>query len=295
MSHKIGLKVGLPFSLIMLAMLVFFQVDVTEYVIITEFGAPKRVISEGGLFAKLPDPIQSVIRLDRRMQLFNATETEYLTKDKKNILVQPYAIWSVSDPLLFYKSVKTQEGANLRLADILTSEMGALLGRYELSELVTTQTERTMLSNLNKEATRLVADKVAAYGYSVKDIRLKMINFPEANRKSVFQRMRAERQQIARQLRSEGTEEATKIRAAADAEKTTILSASAREAEKIRGNGEAEAIKIYAAAYGKDPQFYKYLRSLESYEKIITDGTTLILPSDSELLKYINAKENTLR
>lgn len=276
-------------------MLVFFQVDVTEYAIITEFGAPKRVISEGGLFAKLPDPIQSVIRLDRRMQLFNATETEYLTKDKKNILVQPYAVWSVSDPLQFYKSVKTQEGANLRLADILTSEMGALLGRYELSELVTTQAERTMLSQLSIEATRLVADKVVAYGYSVKDIRLKMINFPEANRKSVFQRMRAERQQIARQLRSEGTEEATKIRATADAEKTTILSASAREAEKIRGNGEAEAIKIYAAAYGKDPQFYKYLRSLESYEKIITDGTTLILPSDSELLKYINAKETTLR
>lgn len=295
MSYKNGLKIGLPFSLIILAMLVFFQVDVTEYAIITEFGAPKRVISEGGLFAKLPDPIQSVIRLDRRMQLFNATETEYLTKDKKNILVQPYAVWSVSDPLQFYKSVKTQEGANLRLADILTSEMGALLGRYELSELVTTQAERTMLSQLSIEATRLVADKVVAYGYSVKDIRLKMINFPEANRKSVFQRMRAERQQIARQLRSEGTEEATKIRATADAEKTTILSASAREAEKIRGNGEAEAIKIYAAAYGKDPQFYKYLRSLESYEKIITDGTTLILPSDSELLKYINAKETTLR
>jgi len=294
-SYKNGLKIGLPFSLIILAMLVFFQVDVTEYAIITEFGAPKRVISEGGLFAKLPDPIQSVIRLDRRMQLFNATETEYLTKDKKNILVQPYAVWSVSDPLQFYKSVKTQEGANLRLADILTSEMGALLGRYELSELVTTQAERTMLSQLSIEATRLVADKVVAYGYSVKDIRLKMINFPEANRKSVFQRMRAERQQIARQLRSEGTEEATKIRATADAEKTTILSASAREAEKIRGNGEAEAIKIYAAAYGKDPQFYKYLRSLESYEKIITDGTTLILPSDSELLKYINAKETTLR
>jgi len=292
---KKSLFVGLPVMAIVLVTLVFFTVDMTEYAIVTQFGAPQRVIMEPGLSAKLPDPVQSVIKLDRRVQLYDSPEIEYLTKDKKNILVQAYAVWTISDPLLFYKSVKTLEGASVRLTDIVTSDLGSILGRYELPELVTTQSEQTKLDELSLEATKLIASRVSAYGYVISDVRLKMINFPEANRKSVFQRMRAERQQIARQLRSEGTEEATKIRAAADAERTTILSASMRDAEAIRGEGEAKAIRIYAAAYGKDPQFYKFLRSLEAYDKVITEGTTLILPSNSELFKYLNPDANALR
>jgi membrane protease subunit HflC len=122
-----------------------------------------------------------------------------------------------------------------------------------------------------------------------------MLNFPEANRQSVFQRMRAERERIARQLRSEGAEEATKIRAEADATRTTTLSEAQREAERIRGEGEAEAIRIYAEAFGQDPEFYQFLRTLESYDKVINTGTTLILPADSELLKYLNSNGNIVQ
>lgn len=295
MTIKRGLSIGIPALAFLATTLIFFTVDVTEYTIVTQFGAPVKVIEEPGLFAKIPDPIQSLIRLDRRLQIFNGAETEFLTKDKKNILVQAYATWRISDPLQFFKSVRNGSGANLRLADIMTSDLGAIIGRYELVDMVTTQLGQTKLPALSEEATKLISGRVKPYGYEVTDVRLKMLNFPEANRKSVFQRMRAERQQIARQLRSEGTEESTKIRAAADAERTTLLSAAARDAEKLRGQGEAEAARIYSAAYGKDPQFYKFLRSLESYDKVINEGTTLILPSNSELLKYLNPDGSALR
>lgn len=265
-----------------------FQVDTTEYVIVTQFGQPVRAITRPGLYVKWPDPIQSVIRLDRRVQLYNVSQTEFLTRDKKNILVEAYATWQVEDPIQFFKSVRDPIGANTRLADILSSELGVALSQYDLTNLVTTEVETMQLPAMTAQATQQVAQRTAPYGFNVTDVRLKMLNFPEANRQSVFQRMRAERERIARQLRSEGTEEATKIRAEADAERTTILSEAQREAERIRGEGEAEAIRIYAEAFGQDPEFYQFLRTLQAYDKVINSGTTLILPADSELLKYLN-------
>lgn len=268
--------------------LVFFQVDTTEYAIVTQFGQPVRAITEPGLSTKLPDPVQSVIRLDKRVQIYNLPQTEFLTQDKKNILVEAYATWQVNDPLQFFKSVRDTTGANTRLADILASELGVALGQYELTTLVTTDANTMQLPTMVAEVTQRVDQRTTPYGFRVADVRLKLLNFPEANRQSVFQRMRAERSRIARQLRSEGTEEATKIRAAADAERTTIRSEAQREAERLRGEGEAEAIRIYAKAFGQDPEFYRFLRSLQAYDKVFTNGTTLILPADSELLKYLN-------
>ena len=133
-----------------------------------------------------------------------------------------------------------------------------------------------------------VDGRTAQYGFAVTDVRLKLITYPEANQASVFQRMRAERERIARQLRSEGAEEAAKIRAGAETEAATIRAEAEREAQTIRGQADAEAIRIYAEAYGKDETFYRFLRTLQSYDKFIDDGTTLILPADSELLQFLN-------
>ena len=268
--------------------LMLFQVDTTEYAIVTQFGRPVRAITESGLYVKLPEPVQSVIRLDRRVQVYNLPQTEFLTKDKKNILVEAYATWRVSDPVQFFKSVRDPAGAGTRLADIVASELGVALGQYELTSLVTIDANTMQLPAMMAQVTEQADGRTAAYGFGVADVRLKLLNFPEANRQSVFQRMKAERERIARQLRSEGTEEATKIRAAADTQRTTILSEAQREAESIRGEGEAEAIRIYAESFGQDPEFYQFLRTLQAYDKIISDGTTLILPADSELLKYLN-------
>lgn len=284
-KYLFGIIVGI---LLVLSTLVLFQVDSTQYAIVTQFGNPVRSITEPGLYAKLPDPFQNLIQLDRRIQIHNLTQTEFLTKDKKNILVEAYATWNIDDPIQFYKSVRDTQGASSRLSDILTSELGVALSQYELTNLVTTDSEQMQLDQMLAGLTEKTDERTRDYGFTVADVRLKQLNFPEANRQSVFQRMRAERQQIARQLRSEGTEEATKIRAEADAEKTTTLSKAQEEANRITGEGEAEAIRIYAQAFGKDPAFYQFLRTLESYDKVINDGTTLILPSNSELLKYLN-------
>ena len=271
-----------------LVLLVVFQINTTEYAIVSQFGQPVRSITEPGLYAKLPDPFQSVIRLDRRTQIHNLSETELLTRDKKNILVEAYATWQVDDPVQFYKSVRDAQGASARLSDILTSELGVALGQYNLTNLVTTDSKMMKMSEMTEKLTKQTNARTTVYGFTVTDVRLKQLNFPEANRQSVFQRMRAERQQIARKLRSEGTEEATKIRAEADGEKTTLLSKATEESNRIKGEGEAESIRIYAQAYGQNPDFYQFLRTLESYDKIINKGTTLILPSDSQLLKYLN-------
>lgn len=270
------------------SLLVLFQVDNTQYAIVTQFGNPVRTITSPGLYAKLPDPLQNIIRLDRRVQVYNVPEKEFLTKDKKNILVEAYATWRIENPVQFFKSVRDAQGASARLSDILTSELGVALSQYELANLVSTNVEQIELSKMLEQLSKQTDERTRAYGFQVSDVRLKQLNFPESNRQSVFQRMRAERQQIARQLRSEGAEEATKIRADADAEKTTLLSKAQEEANRVKGEGEAEAITIYARAFGQDPAFYQFLRTLESYDKIINKGTTLILPSDSELLKFLN-------
>lgn len=279
---------GLLALVLIVGNLAVFQVDTTQYAIVTQFGNPVRSLTSPGLYFKLPDPLQNVMKLDRRLQIHNLTETEFLTKDKKNILVEAYATWRIKDPVLFFKSVGDTDGANNRLADILTSELGVTLSQYELTNLVTTEAGSMKLSEMSEQATRQTAQKTEPYGFVVTDVRLKMLNFPKANQQSVFQRMRVERERIARQLRSEGTEAATKIRAEADAQKTTLLSEAKGQSEKIRGEGEAEAIKIYAEAFGQDSEFYKFLRTLESYNKVLNKDTTLILPGNSELLKYLN-------
>lgn len=273
--------------------LVFYQVDTTEYVIVTQFGNPVRAINAPGLYAKLPDPVQSVIRLNNRLRLYTLPQAEFLTQDKKNVVTESYATWRVTDPLLFYETVKDAPGAEARLADILASELGVVLGKYALSSLVTVNPADMQLPTMMEQIRGNVDRRTGQYGFAVTDVRLKLITYPEANQASVFQRMRAERERIARQLRSEGSEEAAKIRAGAETEAATVRAEAQREAEAIRGAADAEAIRIYAEAYGKDEEFYRFLRTLQSYDAFIDEGTTLILPADSELLQFLNPQSIT--
>src|SRR5512134_832304 len=268
--------------------LVFFQVDTTEYAIVTQFGNPVRAITGPGLYTKLPDPVQSVIRLNNRLRLYTLPQAEFLTQDKKNIVTESYATWRVADPLLFYETVKDAPGAEARLADILASELGVALGTYPLSSLVTVSAAELQLPTMMEQVKENVDRRTNQYGFTVTDVRLKLITYPEANQASVFQRMRAERERIARQLRSEGVEEAAKITAEADTQAASIRAEAARQAEAIRGQADAEAIRIYARAYGQDEELYRFLRTLQSYGRFIDEGTTLILPADSELLQFLN-------
>lgn len=270
--------------------LVFFQVDTTENAIVTQFGNPVRVVTEPGLYAKLPDPAQSIVKVSNQLQVYNLPRTEFLSADKKNIVAEAYATWQVTDALAFLKNVRDLRGADTRLNDIVKSELGAALGQVELSQLVTVDASQVRLPETLATVKDRAAARTEAYGFTVTDVQLKELSFPEANLTSVFQRMRSEREAIARKFRSEGTEQAARIRATADAEKAQILATANQEAAETRGRADAEAIAIYAEAFGKDKDFYQFSRTLESYTKFIDENTTLILPSSSELLRYLDPR-----
>ncbi len=269
--------------------LVFFQVDATEAAVVTQFGEPVRTITEPGLYTKLPDPFQSVVRINTQLQVYNLPRTEFLTSDRSNIVLEAYATWQVTDPLLFLRTVRGTANAQIRLADIINSEIGSALGQVDLRQLVSIDTTEVRLSETLLNITEESATRTTDFGFTVTDVRLRELTFPQANLTSVFQRMRSEREAIARQLRSEGTEQAAQIRADADAEAAQIRADANQEAAEVRGQADADAISIYAAAFGLDPEFYQFSRTLQAYVAFIDQNTTLILPSDSPLLSYLNA------
>lgn len=279
---------GVILSLLLLSLnLIVYTVDTTENVVVTQFGNPVNIVLEPGLKFKLPDPIQSVQRFDNRIQVYKAQPLELLTNDKKSVTVDYYGTWRITDPLLYMKTVKNKVGAEARLLDVFSSSLGIQLGQYNLDELINVDANKLKLTAMMQNTSEKSKEKAKEYGIEVIDAQIKVLNFPEANKKSVFARMKAEREQMAKQYRSEGSEEATKIKADAEKEQKILLSEAYKQAQKVKGEGDAAAIKTYAEAFQKDPKFYEFIRALETYEKTIDEKTTLVLPSNSEILKYL--------
>lgn len=268
--------------------MIFFVVDETEYVVVTRFGEVVRAHKEPGLKLKWPDPIETLYRYDNRLLIYEMGEVEFLPKDKKNVVFSAYAVWRIDDPVMFLKTVKDEMGAEDKLSDIVLSELGIAVGNYDLASLVATDPDAMQLDVMIDEITRETDNKVKVYGMKAEDVRIKVLNFPQQNKEKVFRRMRSERERIARTYRAEGNAKAEEIRAHADEEREIIVSEAYEQAERIKGEGDAEAIRIYADAYSKDPEFYRLVRTLQAYEKLIDKDTTIIMPADSELLRFIN-------
>ena len=267
---------------------VFFQVAETEQVVITQFGKPMRVIRDAGLYTKIPDPVQSVRRFDKRLLIYDVKPSEFLTADKKNLILDMYMAWQIVDPIKFLASVRDRRMAEILLADVAAAEVGAAIGQIPLSVMVSTVPEEVVVDSVMLIVTQNCRNRALEnYGIDVKHVKMEQLRLPEQNLESVFQRMRAERQRMAKKYRSEGEEEALMIRAAADKEKRTILAQAYRESEKIKGEGEAEAARIYSGAFSQDPRFYKLVRTLQAYEKFLNEKTTIVLSTDSELLKLL--------
>jgi len=264
-----------------------FVVEATEFAVRTRFGRPVAVVTEPGLHARVP-LVDDVVRLDARLLYFDPPTGEFLTNDKKNIVVAPVVLWRIEEPLKFLQTLVTRESAEARLADLVASETGAALGSVPFTRLVSaTPGEADLAGVVGGIGERVRARATADYGVRVVDVRLKRIAFPEQNLLSVFGRMRSERERIARRFRSEGEEAALKIRAEADRERTRLLSEAYRKAEEEKGAGEAEAARIYAKATNQDPDLYRFLRTLRAYEKILDEKTTLVLPGDSDVLRLL--------
>jgi modulator of FtsH protease HflC len=263
-----------------------FTIDETQFAVVTQFGKPVRTITAAGL--KLKWPWQSLLSFEKRLMVYNPRPSEFLTRDKKNIVVDSYVAWRIADPNRFLQTVNDLTGAEMRLHDTVWAAAAAALGNTDLSALVSIRPEEAPVQDVMRQVTEQSrARAMGQYGIEIVDVRMKRLNLPAQNRESVFARMRAERERIAKQYRAEGEAEALKIRAEADKEKARIISEAYREAEKIRGDGDAQSTRIYAEAYSRDPKFYKLVRTLEAYKKVIDPNTTAILSSDSELLRLL--------
>lgn len=267
--------------LLILVNTTLFTVDQREQAIIIQLGRPIRVIKEPGLHAKVPF-VQQVTRFDNRLLDYDAAAKEVITKDKKNLKVDNFAKWRITDPLRFLQTVRNEDGAQSRLDDIIYSELRLEMGLKDLIEIVSTQRSAIMA-----KVTARSNEKAAAYGIEIRDVRIKRADLPVENEKAVFGRMQAERQRIAKQYRAEGQEEAVKIRSETDKLKVILLAEAYEKEQKIRGEGDATAVKTYAQALQADPDFYAFLRSLEVYKKSFKDKTSVILSPQSDLLKYL--------
>jgi len=265
----------------------FFTVDVTELAVVTEFGKPRAVVTEPGLRFRVP-LLQQVRRFDARLQILEPQQTEFLTNDKKNVVVTYFAVWRIADPLKYFRALPSNAAAQSQLTDVMTSHLGASLAAVPFDELINVQTDRRRLREMVDDISGIVKQlALDEYGIDVVEFDLRRLAFPDQNRRSVFERMRAERERIARRYRSEGEEEARKIRAKANGEESRILADAYKQAEILRGEGEAAATRIFGEAIARDPQFYEFTRTLEAYRKFLDDRTTLILPSDSELMRLL--------
>ena len=260
-----------------------FTVDETRQVVILQFGEPVRIIKTPGLHFKLPAPLQVAQRFDDRLLEYDVPPEEILSKDKKSLIVDNYVRWRITDPLLFLQTVQTEPIAKTRIDDIVYSELRRELGTHNMSEIITERREIIM-----EKVTRQSAIATKPYGIEVVDVRLKRVDLPQNNEQSIYRRMQAERIRQANKFRSEGEEESQKIKASTDKDKTIILADAYKEAEEVKGEGEAKAVDIYARAFSKDPDFYEFYRTLETYKIILDKKTTLVLPTNSKLFDILN-------
>jgi membrane protease subunit HflC len=297
---------GIMLAVVALTFASAFRVDETEQVILTQFGDPVGdPITAPGLHFKAPF-IQQANYFDKRFLEWDGSPNQVPTKDKRFIWVDTYARWRIVDPLRFFERLRDERGAQSRLDDILDGETRNAVARYDLIELVRNtnrnpddipieaQEEEVILNIIEKgrdQVSREILERAATrttdLGIELLDLRIKRINYVEEVQRDVFARMIAERQRIAELYRSEGQGEAARIQGERERDLQRIQSEAFRAAEELRGAADAEATGVYAAAYSRDPDFYAFTRSLETYEAVMDPGTTVILGTDSEFLRYL--------
>lgn len=258
---------------------------VTEWqqALVTQFGQPIRTVREPGLHWKIP-LLQTVTFFDKRVLAADTGGAEYLTLDKKRLLIDHISRWQIVDPLAFFRTVRDERGAMARLDDIITARLRQEVAKESFKEIIREKRE-VIMETVTAEARTLAAP----FGIRVVDVRVKRADLPAEVQASVFARMQAERQRIALRYRAEGEEKGREIRAQADKEREVILAKAYQESQGLRGAGDAEAIAVTGRAFGRDPAFYGFVRRLETYERVFSPDTTIVLRPDSDLLRYLNS------
>ena len=291
-ANRLRALVGIVAVVIIALSATAFVVPEGEAAIVTRVGRPLAVRADPGLHWKLPWPVDEAIRVDLRRRVFRSGHSEMLTRDKKNVVLLSYAVWRVTDPLLFHQAVGSVASAEVKLDGLITNAAIGVLGRYDLSAIVSTDADTLRLDAIQGE---LLAQTVSVaserYGVDIERVAFERVSLPEENTASVFDQMRAERRQYAAELTAEGAREASRIRSEADLEASRIRAEGTEEAARIRGEAEAEAARIYAEAHDVDPDLYRFLRSLETIDQVVGEQTTVILRTDSEPFRLLERAE----
>jgi membrane protease subunit HflC len=281
----------------------FYTVDQREQAVITQFGEPVRVVKDPGLHMKTPF-IQAATFFEKRILEWDGNATQIPTKDKKFILVDTYARWKISDPLKFYQSVGNELSAQTRLDNVIDAAVRNFITQQNLIEVVRNSNRPLVQSEgeqieredveieigreqINREIFTKASEMTPQYGIELIDVRVKHINYVQSVREKVFSRMIAERERIAEQYRSEGQGERSKILGDMEKDLQQITSEAYKTAEEIKGKADGQSTQIYARAYSKDPEFYSFLKALETYPETIDKDSWLILTTDSDYLKYL--------
>ena len=267
-----------------LAYLSFFTVKEINQAIVLQFGNPKRVLAEPGLKVKIPF-IQNVVFLDRRILSLDPQPEEVIASDQKRLIVDAYSRFKIVDPLKFYISVGNEMVARSRLATIINSRLRSVLGKHSLATLLSEERSKQMA--IIQEGVNIEAEK---FGITIIDIRIKRADLPQANSEAIYKRMQTEREREAKQFRARGAEMAVTITSTADKEVTVILANANKQSEIMKGEGDGIRNKIFADAFGQDPEFFSFYRAMQAYETALIGGeTSLILSPDSDFFKFFGS------
>lgn len=279
--------IAIPILLIVVILLGnAFIMQPNEYGVVKQFGKIVKVIDSDGLKFKVPF-IQTVSKLPKHVLFYDVPATEINTFDKKRILVDYYTIWKITDPINMLETLKTIDGAESRLSDIMYSNVRNELGKLEYGAIINPDdNNRGNIDEVVQDDINKILDS-NANGIEVVDIQIKRIDLPESNEQSVYKRMISERASKAQEYLSQGDAENTKITANADREVAELIAKTDREAQEITAEGEKEAAKIYNESYGQDADFFKFYTTINSYKTSIDDETTIMMPIDSPYLKYL--------
>ena len=270
----------------------FYVINETEQGVLTHFGRISPPVRQPGFHLKWPWPVSKIYKIDRRIHTLTDLPHELLTEDQKSILVDGYILWRTVDPIMFVEAIRTGESAVEKLQDLYMSATGIIISNMARDAFIGLGLEHEDTDIAAAEILARIAP-VALESYGIEVLRAGIVEYtlPLENRPSVIERMIAERARIATRYRSEGEEQAIRIEALAINEHERLLAEAHAEATTILGSAEAEAVALLGRAYAQDPEFYKFIRALDSYDLIIDKNTTLMLPADNELFKYLDSKE----
>lgn len=283
MNLRLILPIVVLVALALLAYNTLFIVDQTEQAIVLQFGEPKRVVERPGLEIKLP--WQSVVTYDKRVLDYDLPAARVTAADQKPMIVDAYARFRITNPLLFYQAVGTEQVARTRLTPIMSGNVRNIISTVDLADVVSGKREVTM---------RRIRDAVNAQakglGIDITDVRIRRADLPEENSKAIYARMRSDREREAAQFRAEGDRLAKEITADADRQRIEIIAEAQKQSQILRGQGDADSIRIYADAFGKDKDFFSFYRSLQAYrEALSSQDTTFVLSPDSEFFRYFGS------